>query len=339
MKVLYLHPKDGENLGDVFTLEGSKHFITKAIGIHEVIIADLHEIETNIDTIAEKYSKINIDLLVISGTPWIWDCCTASSKYRGLEKLLAVYKNKKKIALGVGSCFKLTTNILEEQFNNLDKENLNMALKNVWQQFDIIFTRDNLASEILDRLEIPHFNELCTSAQLKKYIEVPKVSEFEKIPSLIFYNPIYGISRICLDYFFIKDYINFQLTFIKEFTPRVYTIERAEQEWLTQRGITAERIVDMQKLLEILNQSKFVLSGRVHAAIPAQILGIDTFIMPVDSRYLTATKLGIIPVFTQGMPYYNFENLHSNHNIAEVIENSEKQIIKEIRKLLGKVNA
>lgn len=336
LRVLYLHPYRGTNLGDNFTLEGSKYLMTKAIGEHEIIMADLAEVEGNPDIVFKKYRKIDIDIFVVSGTPWIWDCCTLSKKYQALKNLLEVYKNKKKIAMGIGSCYNVNFSILNSQFNNPAKIELNESLRLIWSQFDLIFTRDILAARILYRLGIKCFDEICTSSHLKHCIELPKETKKEK-PSLIFYNPELGLSRKGLDKCFVEDYIFFQLRFIREYNPNIYTIEPMEYEWLTNQGILSERISDIKRLLEILNNSKFVLSGRIHSAIPSQMLGVETFLMPVDSRYLTAIKLGITPIFTQGLPYYDFENLRNKKlNIDKLALESERRITEQILKLFEK---
>jgi hypothetical protein len=337
MKVLYLHPYKGTNLGDLFTLEGSKYLMTKAIGYHEMLMIDLSTVEENPNLVFEKYIKEDIDIFVVSGTPWIWDCCTSSKKYKALTNLLELYKDKKKIAMGIGSCYALNAAVLSQQIMCEKKKGFIKELNEVWSKFDLIFTRDTMASKILEYAEVKHFDEICTSSHLKKCIESPKIKK-EEIPSLIFYNPELGLSRESLDKYFVEDYIFFQLRFIKEYNPNIYTIEPMEYEWLKSHGINSERISDINKLLEILNNSKFILSGRIHSAIPARMLGKDVFLMPVDSRYLTTTKLGIIPIFTQGLPYIDFENLkNKNLDVDKIAYDSEIRITNQISKLFENI--
>lgn len=338
MKVLYLHPYKGTNLGDLFTLEGSKYLMTKAIGPHDMMMVDLSTVEGNPEVIFKKYGKEDIDILVVSGTPWIWDCCTSSKKYKALTNLLKLYKDKKKIALGIGSCYAINSAVLSQQIMNKDKEGFIKDLYNIWSQFDLLFTRDTMASKILEYAGVKHFDEICTSSHLKKCIEAPNKGK-ETAPALIFYNPELGLSKESLDKYFVEDYIFFQLRFIKEYSPNIYTIEPMEYEWLKAHGIDSERITDINRLLEILNNSRFILSGRIHSAIPARMLGKDVFLMPVDSRYLTTTKLGIIPIFTQGLPYVDFENLKNRKlDVDKIAYESELRITKQIRLLFEKSN-
>lgn len=337
MKVLYLHPYAGTNLGDNFTLEGSKYLMTKAIGPHDMMMVNLSEVEGNPEIVFKKYSKENIDIFVVSGTPWIWDCCTTSKKYKALTNLLEIYKNKKKIAMGIGSCYAMNTNVLAQQVYGEHKKEFVKELHEVWSQFDLIFTRDTMASKILEFANVKHFDEICTSCHLRSCIEIPEKKK-EMPPALIFYNPELGLSRESLDKYFIEDYIFFQLRFIKEYSPEIYTIEPMEYEWLKAHGINSERITDIKRLIEILNNSRFILSGRIHSAIPARMLGKDVFLMPVDSRYLTTTKLGIIPIFTQGLPYIDFENLKNRKlDVNKIAHDSEVRITQQIRLLFEKI--
>jgi hypothetical protein len=337
MKILYLHPYKGTNLGDNFTLEGSKYLMTKALGDHEIIMADLAEVEGNPEVAFTKYKNIDIDIFVVSGTPWIWDCCTVSKKYKALTNLLEVYKNKKKIAMGIGSCYPVNFSVLNNLCLNPDKKEFIKELNNVWSQFDLIFTRDTLASKILEITGVKHFDEICTSSQLKQCMILPNDTK-KKRPSLIFYNPELGLSREILDRYFIEDYIFFQLRFIKEYNPIIYVIEPQDLSYVIDKlGLDAEMIVDTERLLEVLNNSTFVLSGRIHAAIPARMLGVNTFLMPVDSRYLTAVKVGVTPIFTQGLPYYDFENLRNEKlNVDKIALESQRRISTKILKLFEK---
>jgi hypothetical protein len=336
MRVLYLHPYKGTNLGDLFTLEGSKYLMTKAIGPHDMLMIDLSSVEANPDLVFKKYGNEKIDVFVVSGTPWIWDCCTSSKKYKALTNLLELYKDKKKIAMGIGSCYALNAAVLSQQIMSEKKKGFIKELYEVWNKFDLIFTRDTMASKILEHTGVKHFDEICTSSHLKKCIESPKIGK-EVAPSLIFYNPELGLSRESLDKYFVEDYIFFQLRFIKEYSPNIYTIEPMEYEWLKAHGINSERITDIKRLIEILNNSRFILSGRIHSAIPARMLGKDVFLMPVDSRYLTTTKLGIIPIFTQGLPYIDFENLKNRKlDVDKIAHDSEVRITQQIRLLFEK---
>jgi hypothetical protein len=337
MRVLYLYPYKGVNLGDNFTLEGSKYLMTKAIGNHEIIMVDLAEVEGNPDIVFTKYKNIDIDIFVVSGTPWIWDCCTDSKKYKALINLLEIYKDKKKIAMGIGSCYPVSFRILNILCLSQDKKEFIEELHKVWSQFDLIFTRDTLASKILEIVKIKHFDEICTSAQLKQCMILPMENN-KKHPSLIFYNPELGLSRESLDRYFIEDYLFFQLRFISEYNPSIYVIEPQDLEYVKNKlGLNVERISDTKRLLEVLNNSTFVLSGRIHAAIPARMLGIESFIMPVDSRYLTAIKIGVIPIFTQGLPFYDFENLKNvKLDIDKITLESQIRISGHISKLFEK---
>jgi len=327
-RVLYLHPCSGNNLGDLLTLKGSEWLISQALGEHIHYMADLDELEPNPDLVFSKFKDVSIDVLIVSGTPWLWDHCEVSLKYRVLINLLQLFPDTLKIALGIGSCY--TSNTL--CFNSIKATHI----REVWSHFNCIFTRDCLAYSILKLMNLEVYDELDTAVHLKKVWTSPKYSKEEKTQtSLIFYQPELGLAKAGLGLDFINQYNLFQLDFIKRYNPNIYVISPDESSWLKDKSITSEVIPNVSRLLEILVKSKFVVSGRLHSAIPARVLGISTYLMPVDSRALTAVKLNIPLIDVRNS--YNFDKTEVSdlNKLDKLISESVFRIITKLHRVFN----
>jgi len=330
-KIIYLHPINGTNLGDNLTFLGTKYLMEKHFGPHEIIVADLGSLELDPKKFDLEYKDVEADILCISGTPWIWDECIYSTKYKLLKLFMEKFKDKPKFALGIGSCFPITTNTLGIFILDENKEHSSRKLKEIWLQFDKIVTRDQIATQILKEIGVPAMDGYCTSLHSFGNIKSTPLIKKET-PLLVYYNPALGVSKISCDYYFVKDYIDFQLRFVKEYNPKVITICPGDRDDAISRGVKATWITEVDVLLNILGEHKFVVAGRVHSAIPAYFLGVPSFLLPVDTRYLTAVRVGVIPIFTTGLPKIDFTKLLYIPDNYKIIQNKiEKEILNYLK--------
>lgn len=316
MKILYFHPVQSPNLGDDITFLGSKNLITKAIGNHEY---KTYYTEDPDEFVADQVS--NFDALVISGTPWIWDRCKESGKYKVVELLLNEFKDRKKIALGIGSSYPLR--YIPKELDDVS---------NIWKEFDFIHTRDTLASGILNSAQIANYYSYCTSA----YADIYQVIQEPKSPALVYYFPEKGTASGVLSRAFIKYYHHYLGAIREKYNPRIIIIGKTEQQMLADMGLESTRPQSPEELINLLAGSKFVVSGRVHAAIPAAMLGIPTYILPIDSRSLTAQPFGIMPLTKE--LYRGDPNLHifNSINLATSIKNQGSQIVTRLQTVFRK---
>ena len=301
MNALILHPINSTNLGDKIILEGTKSLL------HEVF-ADLNETYIDLEVFEDWNSPIFqiADLCVISGTPWIWDKCHQSKKYQRLDHLLrALPKKTKKVALGIGSCFPWATNVLDVYVYQKDDNGVyeitrlhtREHLHKIFSSFDLVTTRDHLAFNILRKLDIHAFDCICPAA----HIEIPQhfYKKESQEPLLVFLNPHDGVSHESCDKIFMDDFIQFEKWFKDKYSPDVITMDSLDRDWCLGQGWEkVEWVREIPRFLEIVSQSSFVISGRVHATIPARLLGKRAYILPWDTRYLTAVRLGAIPILT-----------------------------------------
>lgn len=223
-------------------------------------------------------------MLVVSGTPWFWDQCQVSKKYEVLKYMISVFKDRPKIALGLGSCYPMVFSYSED-YN---------YIKEIWGQFNFISVRDSIAANLLANNEVQVYSTFCTSSFYPYY---PKKEQIVLTPTVVFYEPSIGVSKSILSSEYITKYRLFQIEVIKRYSAQVLVLDEREGKFLESFNIQSHKVLNHYDLMEKLNGSSFVLSGRVHSAIPARMMGIPTYILPVDTRWLTTLNFGITPIF------------------------------------------
>jgi len=106
------------NIGDLFVEEGARRLLS---------ISGLDPEDGN--------------TLFVIGTPWLWNLCWESPKYQHLVRLMEERKFKRKIALGIGSCF---------GWNGRIDLSLNARrVVDLWRGFDLVVCRDEIAKSLI----------------------------------------------------------------------------------------------------------------------------------------------------------------------------------------------
>jgi len=325
MKILIHHPSIGGNLGDRVILEGTERLLSWAYEDFEVIYSN------------RIYDPREIDLFVMAGTPWIWDMCDRSDKYRQLEEIIESLPVKtKRVALGLGSCLPLASNSSVYIFGEDPiRERTRATLVDIYSRFDFISTRDRWAYFILKLLNIDIHKGLCPAIH---FIDQKDWRQDPTHPVLVFINPSTSISAVSCDHIFSQDLLGFQKQFYQEYAPKVLLMDKSDIEWCEHAEWHYQLVESTSELVRELHHAKFVVSGRVHAAIPARLLGLQTFILPLDSRYLTAVKCGAIPVLTSGLPDFS-KYLHSGDDYDPIpptlIALDKKYMVKRLQELFN----
>src|SRR5690606_36925395 len=108
-----------------------------------------------------KFCENEYDLVVVAGTPWLWDSFQNSNKWKNLVGLLNSLPKAKRIFLGIGSCVDLDvmsnskTTVLRTPNEIKEMQNIYMNSK--------VFVRDNYASLVFLNAGVPHTIQYCPS--------------------------------------------------------------------------------------------------------------------------------------------------------------------------------
>lgn len=240
----------------------------------------IHQYETINDTEMEDIQVSSYpDLIVVLGTPWVWDKCWLSAKFQNAINFLRKFPNSKKIFFGIGSCLPIeaTEEVREDLIQNRNK------LDELFTLADQIIVRDSLAEEILEHLSIQMLP--CPA-----FYAINEESESSIDPVMIWYDPTIGISSVNWqkDGKAFSKYCERFLDWYHQYNPRIYCINKQEQQSAIEIGLPKPSIiqgVDRAKL--VLKNSNTVLSGRVHFAVPTYKVHSFVELVPVDTRART----------------------------------------------------
>ena len=294
MRVLFIVPSPDANPGDAIIFGGISKLINTSMA---VTFSECYYFEAPSAKIIDQNRQVTLrefDALIVCGTPWLWDKCVGSRKYEELRYLLNRYRHTKKIALGIGAClpFHFGKDLI------CADATIAAALRDFWQTFDLITTRDRLASEILNACGVTTHHTCCPSILSTSGYggQAPKRHTPNR-GALVFYLPQAGISRESLPEDFVDDYVSMQLALAAAKNLDIACLTETEAKYLGQRlkvdASTIRILSNADDIHAFVEGRKLLVTGRVHVAIPALMSRCDAYLLPVDSRYRTAAELGV----------------------------------------------
>lgn len=274
MLITYLCPS-WHNLGDKVIYLGARQLMKKRFpeALHSVCLYPWEDVPET-------------DILVVCGTPWVWDQCGPSEKYRALEKALCRASTACKIGLGLGSCYPLEMSV-EDALGSAK------ALSGLWGQFSELEVRDRFAYDVFTRCGLSVQLRPCPS-----WWACEDVKANPTRPLIIPVDPYHcvategltGPELTSLDH-------QWRNWFRLLPSAKVVTVGLRDQEYVSGLGRQAELIRQddpfsseeetVNRLLSAIASASFLVTSRIHAAIPALSLGIPTTIIPLDTRALT----------------------------------------------------
>ena len=337
-RTIIIHPTGVYNCGDQLTYFGTKSLLAQAVGGHQyldVLQFDFERAEREVDAYIPQFGWPQVDLIVLAGSPWIWNNCEKSNKYKLLEYAYQRWPNAKRIALGLGSCYgnKCYNLMLMNHVNCFYNSKSMKMLYEVYSKFDLIVVRDFLAKYIFDRLNLPAVDTFDTSVYAyqflgKKFDENP-VPRSNKIS--FFYDPSFGLSKGDL-WFSTDEYNKRQLDWTEKNNAEIYTNSLEDATVLVKNKIPFNFSTDIKFLFHLFQECSEMFSGRIHMGMLGFIAGIPKIrVLPVDSRFMTVLKFPIDVEFV-GTPYELPEN-----NIDKSWDNifkEEDRLVQLIKRIL-----
>ena len=347
MKIVLLHPVKSTNTGDLVILKGAENLLKEAYGEVEFLYQDLDG----------GLKPQAADLFVVSGTPWFWEVCHRSEKYEKLKNVLELYPKAKKVGLGLGACYPLTTNTfskyiypdpaaVKQGFGDWRLDDI-QRIQNRFEKFDLLITRDRVAQEVLKTAGLESHETVCPAC-FAFDVRQNKVLDFK--PLLIFQDPAKGVSKVACDKDFSEQYTSFQMALHEKFNMDIVTSSPVDCDWLRDVAELKSEIDrpysswmrNVPDLLGVLESHNPIVSCRVHDAIPARMMGKLTYILPMDTRYLTAVKVGAMPMCTYGFSEETIESLDFtwdsldkvNAITFKKVENDKAFLIEKLRGIL-----
>lgn len=286
MKITYIVPH-WNNIGDKIIWLGAKAQYEKRFpyATHELLFYN------------DEPKPLTTDILVVCGTPWLWDLCGESRKYTCLTQWLSLATCQRKEGIGLGACY--PGMFLDSKYLLFQNHDECRKLKQFWSTFDYLTVRDCLAKLIFDVLDISADLQPCPAYSTAKYLKVYSRSGEDNI--LVYYDPVAGIGGKLFPEGTLQRWNDMMLEVVKRYEiNKVIAITQHEAdnakfldlpiECFCEKDTKNEDVTTVKKLLTCLAQAQLIVSPRIHVAIPAISLSKPTILIPVDSRYLSVPE-------------------------------------------------
>ena len=229
--------------------------------------------------------------IIIGGSPYIYAKFYDTYKYGNeMRQLLKANKKAVKILCGGGSHFPehyTVKDIVKE-----DPQFISELVDFYWD-FDLIIVRDSLAKEVFDEAGLEAYLLPCPSVFIfKKYPEI-KLKKKRTVPVFIPKTSMPSdMSPSILSTLKRAEIETIQQSILKKFCSlKIGVVHFEDFEFIRffmgEEELPARKVLKLNSLLDLftlLSEAKFVVSARVHSAIPASLLGLPSYLIPLDSR-------------------------------------------------------
>jgi len=269
----------------------------------------------------EVFENEIFDLIVIAGTPWIWDQFHLSIKWKNLVKIINTHNYSKKLFFGIGSCFFPEDEYLEIAERPAEQD----AMREIYTGAKVI-VRDWIAFNKLTKAGVNCELLVCPSYFCYGIQPIVPTKSSENV--LIWYDPTIGVSSVgWKKQTKLEEYLNLNLDYFKEYKPTVYTHLTSEIKAANYIGLPEPKLIGgWRNTLSIMQNANYVLSGRVHCYVPAFVQGKPCGLLSVDSRSRVVSDFGgtVISNINQ------FKNLGYQFRNFDLYLNRYKDILKDI---------
>lgn len=278
MNILMIGPNKN-NATDGVIIRGIEYLISRSYPDHYITYRELNDIVPQ--SKADFFHLLRFDLIVIAGTPWLWDSFQNSVKWQNLLVcLLDAHPQSKRLFMGIGSCLTLYNN----DPNILCRPEEQAAMRSIYNSSTVI-VRDSIAFLKLAEAGIKsHF--LPCPAYFCYGDEKPSQASQDEKNIFIWVDPKQTISAIdWQDSEKLIEYYNICLDFYKKFNPTVYCTSASEISTAIKIGLPAPILLSKtDDTLNLMRGAHRVLSGRVHCAVPAIAQRANVGLMALDTR-------------------------------------------------------
>jgi len=231
----------------------------------------------------EPYNSLgNMDIIIVCGTPFVYDKMETSNKFRNLAKIFAMSPKARKILLGIGSCFCLHHDPIQ-----LLTEDTRRAVQEHWGDA-LIICRDKVAKLCLEYLleRDVHYLPCPGFWALHPRFNVPIHWARKKETAVMWYDPNVGIASVCED-----GWDAYIYTLRKSFSITDYPVycqlPEEVESFHKYFGGTCTLLTNPMDHLSVIPKYKHWITGRVHTALPASASGHIVTPIAIDTRMNT----------------------------------------------------
>lgn len=302
----------------------------------KIKICEFFKFDENDITYEMLYKDDEFDLIIVPGTPWIWDQFYKSPKYRNLIKLIEIHKNTPIIFFGIGSC------VSKGNISSLFRPEEQKHIRYLFSK-GMVIVRDSLTYSALTNAGVDAYLLPCPS-----FFAAEKIRNKNNSISFVFLDPLTTITAI--------DWIEkkYQYENLKN------TIEKVMEEIFKNNGKNYIAIHSKKNLEKSINyiktysldiiediyqtiklaENSLLITMRVHCGAFAHSSQTKTAIIPIDSRALTLTDFGCFEINSfEDFKYFikNYENRFDD-NIRYYYLNKYIELLTHIKKKIDSKN-
>lgn len=268
---------DHHNPGDTLSDVGVRALSTAMFGAHHATQVMLRD-----DVDVGRYALPPADVLVVAGTPWLWDRFQDSPKARQLHAILARQRATLRLVLGAGSCYLPGCR---------PGRDTTAAIAQLFGTFDAVVCRDVLAFVLCrEALGDRALLRPCPSVHAAEAYGV--AAEPTRELALVYVDPWHCFGSDYLDADVQRRVALAQVELLRRGADAVCMTPVDARSYRARFGEPVVATRDPRTLLRTLARYRRVVSGRVHGAVPARAMGAEVELFPLDSRALTATFVG-----------------------------------------------
>ncbi|MEZ5964211.1 MAG: hypothetical protein R3F56_10235 [Planctomycetota bacterium] len=272
---------DHHNPGDTITDLGVRALVSAMFGVHHATQVMLRD-----DVDVSRYVLAPSDILVVSGTPWLWDGFRDAPKARHLAALLARDRSSLRLALGIGSCYLPGAT---------PPANTAAGIEHLFGAFDAVVCRDALAYELCRPvLGARAHLRACPSVHAAAALGIEGRAREEL--ALVYVDPLHCFGSDYVPADVQRQVAQKQVELLRQGAHAVCMTAVDARSFRARFGEPHCADRSPRAILRTLAKYRRVVSGRVHGAVPARALGAEVEIFPLDSRVLTATLVGCRPI-------------------------------------------
>lgn len=296
MKRILLAGADPNNSRDGMICEGVKRILLtkyQDATFDYVFINDQENMGHKDFFPAEEY-----DLAVYCGTPFISDHIYNSPKWKNVKQLREVHKTVPFIFMGIGTSMnldKIGTGFLMDQRHR-------KKFQEFFGSAHAVIVREHLAKEILDNAGVE-----CTQLPCPAYYLNIAQNVNKEGPALVFYDPRIGISQ---DDWKGPQHEEKWIRYASEFRDfynnthaDVYVASVEDIPGCKEIGLPEPKVLKTpQDTIEMIKRATWLMSGRVHNAVPAYVNDVNTILLAIDSRAYVFSDYGGTVLFPGGGP-------------------------------------
>lgn len=230
------------------------------------------------------------DAVVIPGTPWIWDQFHKSVKYKNLIKMLEIHSYAPVIFLGIGSC--VSKGNEESIMRDEEKKEIN----NLFSR-GLVICRDSLAYLSLSNAKVEANFLPCPSYFAYDEKDFENRRGIDEL-SFVYFDPYDSISSISWkdkeeDY---KRFCEIVENIKNKENVKIYSAINCCDDKIISKYSKFILLRNSLDTVNLIKKSKKLISVRVHCTAAAYANGIDSAVIPIDSRAKTLTDFGCFEI-------------------------------------------